>query len=151
MQQCESVAIHVRRGDYTSNAYSASFGTLADSYYKTAIERINAGAQQPVFFVFSDDIEWCRNNLQLHNAIFIEHNKGVDSYKDLVLMSHCRHNIIANSTFSWWGAWLNQNPQKIIIAPRIWFGKTYYDGIQPVYPSRIYNTKDLIPETWILM
>lgn len=151
MRQCESVGVHVRRGDYTSNAYSSFFGTVPDEYYQESIEMIKKSTQKPKFFVFSDNILWCKKNLRLNNVEFVEHNQGADSFKDLVLMSNCKHNIIANSTFSWWGAWLNSNPEKLVIAPNTWFRKLYYDGKIPVYPSRIYNTKDLIPPQWHLM
>jgi hypothetical protein len=144
----ESVALHVRRGDYT-NQYASFFVTVPDEYYKKAIQEIKSRTTNPSFFVFSDDIAWCKANLALDGAVFVEHNKGDDSFKDLLLMSHCKHNIIANSTFSWWGAWLNSNPNKVVIAPRVWFRESYFGGKAPVYPSRIYNTKDLIPEKWI--
>lgn len=147
MGSSNSVALHVRRGDYT-NQYASFFGTVPDEYYKQAIDEINAKVSNPKFFVFSDDIAWCKNNLSLSQAVFVENNKGDDSFKDILLMAACKHNIIANSTFSWWGAWLNNNPNKIVIAPQIWFRKSFYDGKVSVYPSRIYNTKDLIPAEW---
>jgi len=148
MASVESVAVHVRRGDYT-NKYASFFGTVPDAYYQMAIQEIKTRVANPIFFIFSDDIAWCRKNLPLDNVEFIEHNKGADSFKDLLLMSHCQHNIIANSSFSWWGAWLNKNVSKLVIAPKVWFRKEYYDAEVPIYPARIYNTKDLIPEEWI--
>jgi len=149
IKACESVALHVRRGDYAKGEYTSFFGTLSDGYYESSIRKIKEKIKNPIFFVFSDDIDWCRKNPLLENAVFISHNKGMDSHKDLILMSHCKHNIIANSTFSWWGAWLNQNPEKLVIAPEVWFRKKYYDGKTSVYPSRIYNTMDLIPQEWV--
>jgi hypothetical protein len=148
MRSTASVAIHVRRGDYT-NQYASFFGTVPDEYYQRAIQEIQTRVANAKFIVFSDDIAWCKKNLSLHQPVFVEHNKGADSYKDLVLMSHCKHNIIANSTFSWWGAWLNKNPDKVVIAPKVWFREAYFKGNFTVYPARIYNTKDLIPEEWI--
>jgi hypothetical protein len=146
----ESVSVHVRRGDYVSStAYGSFFGALEKSYYDQAIEIIKKRVAMPTFYFFSDDLAWCRDNFQHLQAEFIDHNTGVDSYKDLLLMSSCSHNIIANSTFSWWGAWLNQNPRKNVIAPARWFRSSYQTKKEPAYASRIYNTKDLIPEAWV--
>ena len=103
----------------------------------------------PVFYFFSDDPDWCKQTFSGLKAEFLDHNKGEDSFKDMVLMSVCRHNIIANSTFSWWGAWLNQNIDKKVIAPKMWFRTNYLTRKEPVYPSRVYNTKDLIPDSWV--
>lgn len=134
-------------------------------YYEKAIEKIKQEVVNPVFYFFSDDVEWCRKNIgdmvglvsEKHQqgrgagdeGNFIDHNKGADSYKDLLLMASCKHNIIANSTFSWWGAWLNSNPEKRVIAPEQWFRTNYLEKKEPVYSSRYYNTKDLIPESWV--
>jgi hypothetical protein len=147
--QVNSVAVHVRRGDYTSATYSGFFGGISDTYYTEAIQRIKEKTDNPVFFIFSDNIEWCKNNLDVQNARYIDHNRGADSYKDLILMSQAKHNIIANSTFSWWAAWLNSNTKKMVIAPKQWFRKDYYEVPDlPVYASRLYNTNDLIPSVW---
>ena len=118
MQSCNSVSLHVRRGDY------AAFGmtVIEEDYYRKAIEKINSMVDRPVYYIFSDDIEFSKkmaNNLGIVYQI-ISHNRGIDSYKDMYLMSNCKHNIIANSSFSWWGAWLNGNKEKIVIAPQIW-------------------------------
>jgi len=145
----ESVSIHVRRGDYSSNAFNSFFGTLEIEYYRSAITKIKSMCSSPVFYFFSDDPDWCKENFKDTSAGFITHNKGANSYKDLLLMSSCKHNIIANSTFSWWGAWLNDNPMKVIIAPQQWFRLNYLDKKEPVYASRLYNTRDLIPEKWL--
>jgi hypothetical protein len=78
--------------------------------------------EEPTYFIFSDDIEWVKNNLSFpKNSYFIEHNNGLESYNDMRLTSLCDHHIIANSSFSWWGAWLNLKKNKIVIAPRLWF------------------------------
>ena len=99
-------------------------------YYRKAIKIINSKIDDPVYFVFSDDIDWCKQNLKIkHRVYFIDWNKGRDSYKDMVLMSKCKHNIIANSSFSWWGAWLNNNPQKLVIAPNEW---VYELNVSPI-------------------
>lgn len=150
IQSGNSVAIHVRRGDYASlTNYSSFFGTLPVGYYKNAIDKLRNEISDPVFYFFSDDPEWCRQNFSDIKAEFVDHNKGEDAYKDLLLMSFCKHNIIANSTFSWWGAWLNQRPDKKVIAPLQWFRTNYLTKKEPVYPSRFYNTKDLIPPSWV--
>jgi hypothetical protein len=91
----------------------------------------------PKFYIFSNDIEWCRANLQLKNVMFIDWNSDKESYKDMLLMSHCKHNIIANSSFSWWGAYLNMNPNKRVVAPSKWF------------KNSDINDQDVIPNEWI--
>lgn len=118
IQSCNSVSIHVRRGDYlmTSNLG----GVVGAQYYRGAIEYIIKNVISPVFFIFSDDIEWCKTEFNDLCPIFIDWNKGNQSYIDMQLISLCKHNIIANSSFSWWGAWLNQNPGKIVIMPQQW-------------------------------
>lgn len=135
----ESVSLHVRRADYVSSKeVNRVLGVCPPEYYTRAVQHIRKNITHPVFFVFSDDIEWCRQNLSLHEEThFIDHNTGANSYRDMQLMSLCRHNIVANSSFSWWGAWLNQNADKIAIAPQRWFADTSI------------NDKDLIPENWL--
>ncbi|MDC0737948.1 alpha-1,2-fucosyltransferase [Cognatishimia sp. SS12] len=117
-----SVSLHVRRGDYVSNA---SHVVCAQPYYDAALAALLPQLEAaPQIFVFSDDPDWARNNLKLPGTpIVIDHNGDAQDYEDMRLMSLCRHNIIANSSFSWWGAWLNQNPQRTVIAPKRWFGK----------------------------
>jgi hypothetical protein len=113
-----SISVHVRRGDYLDPKNKALFGNISTpEYYKKAIRQILEHVENPVFYVFSDDIPWVKENLGLQNAIFIDWNLGVKSWEDMYLMSLCKHNIIANSTFSWWGAWLNQNPDKMVLCP----------------------------------
>ncbi|MBY0432606.1 MAG: alpha-1,2-fucosyltransferase, partial [Cyclobacteriaceae bacterium] len=149
MQSQNSVAVHVRRGDYASaSAYNSFFGVLPLQYYNLAMAEIVKTISNPVFYFFSDDPSWCKQHMPVGQAVFVDHNTGENAYKDLVLMSSCKHAIIANSTFSWWGAWLNRNPDKVVIAPRTWFQSSYLTKKEPVYPSRYYNTKDLIPATW---
>jgi hypothetical protein len=126
----KSVSLHIRRTDYlTSNGYHP---VQPVQYYKDAIDIIR---DYENIFVFSDDISWCRENLKFNNMIFVEDSSEVE---DLWLMSLCNHNIIANSSFSWWGAWLNNNTDKKVIAPKKWFG----DHVN-------LNTSDLLPESWI--
>ena len=115
---CESVSIHIRRGDYIGHDL---LGGICDlDYYKQAISVIENSVSTPNFFIFSNDIEWCEENLNIKDAHYISWNKNNDSYIDMQLMSLCKHNIIANSSFSWWGAWLNSNENKIIISPKKW-------------------------------
>lgn len=144
-----SISVHVRRGDYTKGVYNSFFGGLTEQYYRLAVSKILSSVENPQFYVFSDDITWCKNNLRLKDAFFVEHNKGDNAYKDLFLMAQCRHNIIANSSFGWWAAWMNANPDKIVIAPNKWFQQEYLENRETIYPCRIYNTKDLIPASWI--
>ena len=116
IQKTNSVSIHVRRGDYITNKTNIP-KFIGLNYYVNSIKKIKKSASNPVFFVFSDDIPWCKRNLNslMDNAYYIDHNKGKDSYKDLLLMSACKHNIIANSSFSWWAQWLNKNQNKTVI------------------------------------
>lgn len=114
----ESVSLHVRRGDYL---HEEGLGNICDlNYYQSAINYITNKINYPHFFVFSDDIQWCKSKFKGDNFTFIDWNIGDESYIDMQLMSNCKHNIIANSSFSWWGAWLNQHPEKYIIAPSKW-------------------------------
>lgn len=130
-----SVSIHVRRGDYIDHP---SLGGLCGiSYYQDAIQLIKMRIDNPIFFVFSNDIDWCKENLPIENAEYISWNKGKSSYIDMQLMSSCKHNIIANSSFSWWAAWLNNNPDKIVIGPKKWLQEESYD------------TSTLLPQGWI--
>ena len=115
-----SVGIHIRRGDYL---ISPVHRALPPDYYTKAIAIINSEVSEPCFFIFSDDMEWAKNNLPLENAVYVDWNKGESAFRDMHLMQICNHNIIANSTFSWWPAWLNNHPDKIVIAPEVWFNK----------------------------
>ena len=115
-----SCSLHIRRGDYILNSKSNSIhGTCSLSYYKEAIKIIEEKHQNITFFIFSDDIIWTEENLILQNAVYVTHK--CLPHEDLYLMSLCAHNITANSSFSWWGAWLNKNDNKTIIAPKQWF------------------------------
>lgn len=113
-----SVCVHVRRGDYINNK---SLGINLLPYYKSAINHLTNNTNSPTFFVFSDDIKYCKEELDIPEAKYIDWNQNERSYLDMYLMSQCKHNIIANSTFSWWGAFLNKNQDKIVIAPKSWF------------------------------
>lgn len=139
LQSENSVAVHIRRGEFAANKdINQKIGTTSLDYYNKAIDYIREKVENPKFYIFSDSPEWVKENFKiLENAVQIDWNSGKESYRDMQLMSLCKHNIIANSTFSWWGAWLNQNSEKIVIAPKQWFSGWDYD------------TKDLIPENWI--
>lgn len=127
----KSISIHVRRGDYVNHPLHGNVCTL--DYYRQAIEIIRSKVHGPVFYIFSDDIEWCKKHFDFIDAIFIDSNTKKDGYKDLQLIASCKHNIIANSSFSWWGGWLNENPNKIVIAPNKWLnrGDLDYSGAVP--------------------
>lgn len=122
-----SISVHIRRGDYLKDPL---LGGICDvAYYKRSIDLMTFKVQMPKYIIFSDDIDWCRNNLQLTDPIFVSWNKGKRSYIDMQLMSLCKHNIIANSSFSWWAAWLNNNEKKIVIAPQNWVNDPLYKNI----------------------
>lgn len=132
-----SVSLHIRRGDYVTNTHTNNFhGTTTLDYYNKAIEYIHQHVEEPHIFIFSDDMEWVKENFCLsYPTTYIDHNTL--AFEDMRLMSLCKHNIIANSSFSWWGAWLNNNPNKIVIAPKQWFN------------DHSINTNDLIPNSWL--
>lgn len=132
-----SVSVHVRRGDYLKDKNAELFGNIATArYYRNAIDWVTKNGTPsgtvPKFFVFSDDIAWCKENLGVSDAVFVNVNSGKDSWKDMALMSRCRINIIANSTFSWWAGWLNQHPDKTVLCPTK-FISTDIAG-QTIYP-----------------
>ena len=117
-----SVSVHVRRGDYLKGKNADLFGNIATAqYYRNAIDCVTKNCTSPgvapKYFVFSDDIAWCKENLDVNDAVFVNINAGKDAWKDMVLMSRCQINIIANSTFSWWAGWLNQQPDKTVLCP----------------------------------
>lgn len=120
MQASNSVSIHIRRGDYLN---LPNYCVCDEGYYRKAINLITESVSNPVFYVFSNEPEWCENFMRKFGVKFVivDWNQGKYSYQDMYLMTQCKNNIIANSTFSWWGAWLNQYVDKIVIAPRMWF------------------------------
>ncbi|MEJ2594741.1 MAG: alpha-1,2-fucosyltransferase [bacterium] len=138
IKSCESVMLHVRRGDYVNNDF---FISQPVSYYLNAIEKITAKVTKPVFFVFSDDVEWTRKNIKADGEmIYCDINDGKTDYMELALMSACSHAIIANSTFSWWGAWLIDNPDKTVIAPLNWYSDPKSQAI--------YLKREVYQEGW---
>lgn len=134
-----SVSIHIRRGDYISNPeYLKIHGLCTIDYYQRAIEYICKKVDNPTFYIFSDDMEWVKQNIQfVNNCVYVTNTPDKKDHFEMYLMSLCKHNIIANSSFSWWGAWLNQNNPSIVIAPKQWMGDPAID------------TKDLIPSEWV--
>lgn len=140
IRERESVSLHVRRGDYVSNSQAnAVHGTCDLDYYQRAVQYLVEKLRcDPVFYVFSDDPDWVAENLCLpHEMIYIRHNDAARNYEDLRLMASCAHHIIANSTFSWWGAWLNASPDKVVVAPKNWFRNDAHDA------------RDLLPQSWV--
>lgn len=134
------VSLHIRRGDYVSHPeFSKSFGFVGLDYYQTALKLLKDRFPTITLFVFSDDPEWVKQNLVLDVPHTFVANSGSDAdLDDLQLMSLCKHHVIANSSFSWWGAWLNAEVNKVVVAPKGWF-KNKPD----------WNTCDLIPTTWL--
>jgi hypothetical protein len=140
-----SVFLHVRRGDYVCDSHTLeAHGGCSIEYYLRGAELIAQKVSDPHFFMFSDEPEWVRDNLRLpYHTTIVSHNQpGNDfqigrEHEDLWLMSRCRHALLANSSFSWWGAWLNGSRERIVIAPHRWFGTLKHD------------TRDLIPAGWI--
>ncbi len=132
------ISLHIRRGDYTL----AAEGNIAlpITYYSKAIRHFQGLYDRATFFVFSDDIDFARRHLPRDiDVVFVNHNDSCAAHEDLRLMTSCRDNIIANSTFSWWGAWLNPHQAKVVIAPRYWH----------LHPDSYYP--DLLPQNWILL
>ena len=138
-----SVMVGVRKGDYTKGKKAISkFGAPSLDYYETAIKIILEKVEKPVFVVFSDDIEWVKENLTLETrpgldiaVEYREKNKVNNDFEELFVMASCKHAIISNSTFNFWGAWLIRNPDKIVVAPKEWFKDN-----SPI---------DIVPSTWI--
>ena len=127
----KTTSIHVRRGDYLK--FPNIHLEQKIEYFNKSIDLLKDKTE--IFVIFSDDISWCKKNLNIKNSIYIENEKD---YNELYLMSICNNNIITNSSFSWWGAWLNKNKDKIVIAPKNWFG----NGVK-------YKSDDIIPKKWI--
>ncbi|NTS43771.1 alpha-1,2-fucosyltransferase [Flavisolibacter sp. BT320] len=129
-----AVAIHIRRGDYLEKGNSNLFRLLAAEYYKTAITKIKAEVQSPTFIIFSDDVSWAKANLTTaHETVFVADSGVKEDYLEFDLMRRCQHNIISNSTFSWWAALLNENNDKCTIQPARWYNDP---GAQRAYESR---------------
>jgi hypothetical protein len=138
LPRVEAVAIHVRRGDYVTSPANRRFhGALPAEYYRAAVAEVLRRVPRPEFFVFSDDPAWCASSLALPCRVTVMAGSARRSYEDLRLMSLCRNHVIANSAFSWWGAWLAGAPDGLVIAPRQWFLDSTVD------------TRDLTPPSWV--
>lgn len=134
-----AVALHVRRGDYvTDKVTNEHWGTCSPEYYTEAIGTIAKSMPKPNIYVFSDDMAWCRENITSRFPLSFVSSPNIPNHEEVTIMAACKHNIIANSSYGWWGAWLNQNPDKIVIAPEHWAQKHNSDWYA-----------DILPETWI--
>lgn len=138
IRSSSSVSVHIRRGDYVTNSHTNKYhGTCSLDYYNKAVKYIGKKVDKPLFYIFSDDIDWVEKNLTVDYPMTVISNQySCSDIEDLRLMSMCKHHIIANSSFSWWGAWLGKKDDGIIIAPKKWFNLSKN------------NTKDLIPKSW---
>jgi len=136
-----AVSLHVRRGDYIEDPNTNRFhGVCPIGYYNDAVTYISCRVGQIHLFVFSDDYEWASHNLIFdHPTTFVTLNSNTRGIFDMMLMRQCKHHVVANSSFSWWGAWLNPSESKIVVAPQKWFR----DGSQ--------DTCDLVPARWVLI
>ena len=136
-----SVSLHVRRSDYvTDPGVRDRMGTLGPEYYSHALDALGSGIGSVRLFVFTDDPEWCRTNLRLseHDLVLGATRAEADRWASIMhLMTLCDHHVLANSSFSWWGAWLNPNPLKMVVAPKNWFNEATYD------------TRDVYPDGWV--
>lgn len=140
IESTESVSIHIRRGDYVSNPVTnALHGVLPLDYYTQSIDYISARYPNITLFVFSDDFAWVKENINMYQNLYYVDSEDKNPHYDLILMSKCKHNIIANSTFSWWGAWLNQYENKVVCIPKKW---SLYEGS---------DSKDISPSSWVII
>lgn len=136
IESSESVSIHIRRGDYINILANTKIYNICNfDYYKKAIEHIEKSITNPIFFIFTEDIEWAKESFVGDKFIFVTGNSAIE---DMIMMSKCKNNIIANSTFSWWGAWLNQNDKKIVVAPKNWYVNFLKNSVH-----------DFLPNNWV--
>lgn len=134
-----SCSLHIRRGDFINSKNINIHGSCDIVYYLNAIKYLEEKIEDINYFIFSDDIEWVKENLAIKNAIYVYSKEKRIPHEDIYLMSLCKNNIIANSSFSWWGAWLNKNEKKIVIAPKRWFVDDKLES----------QSKDIVCESWI--
>lgn len=138
IEKSEAVCLNVRRGDYLRPDYLKIYGICSMEYYAEALKYIKQRVENPLVCIFSDDPEWVKKEFKIDNVLFTD-NRTISDYEQMYLMSLCKHNIIANSSFSWWGAWLNQNPNKIVIGPKQWL------------VNKSSEELDIMPKDWIKM
>ena len=137
IEKDNSISLHIRRGDYVTNLKTSAYhGVYGLDYYRAAMKLIKEKISNPIFFIFSDDINWAKENFAGEEFIFVS-SPEIEDVEEMILMSKCKHNIIANSSFSWWGAWLNNNLEKVIIAPKKWFN------------DKKVAQSEIIPSIWI--
>ncbi len=137
IENTNSVCVNVRRGDYVSNPKNAAeYVTFGMEYYESAFKLIKEKVVTPTLFIMSDDIEWCKNNFKTDLPI-VFFDPSISDYESFIIASKCKHNIITNSSYAFWIAWLNQNPNKIVIAPKKWNNR------------HVNEYKDLLPPEWI--
>lgn len=141
IKNCDSISVQVRRGDFVLNKeLKKTYHECSPSYFQKAVSIIANKTNNPKIFVISDGLEWVKKNISFpYPTEYISHTGFTDNQK-IMLMAACKHNVISNSTFAWWGAWLNQNPNKIIVSPRIW--------LNDKNKNKSY-VNNLIPESWI--
>lgn len=138
ISKSDAVSLHIRRGDYLTGDAAKIYGGICTlPYYKNAIDYMLKKNRNVKFYVFSNDTQWVKDNFKLENAVYVSDvlEDGTSDWNEMCLMSLCKHNIIANSTFSWWGAYLNTNKEKIVIAPTKW--------------NNINENRDVCPNEWI--
>ena len=131
------VSVHVRRGDYAANQQSQAHGLCPPEYYRRAMSLLDDKLGAPQYFVFSDDPGWVAEQIRHPRIRLVSQDAGLAAYEELTLMTHCRAHVTANSSFSWWGAWLGRNPAKTVIAPKTWFA------------DAALRSDDIVPESWL--
>lgn len=135
-KQQNSISLHIRRGDYVTK-YNKLYYQISLDYYTNSINFIKSKLANDSIkiYVFSDDIDWCKQNIKINDSHYFVPNNQKEDFEDLILMSNCSHNIIANSTYSWWAAWLNSNQKKIVVCPKRWFNDSNNNFNTTIYPT----------------
>lgn len=134
----EGISMHIRRQDYVKDPKTAArHGVLTKEYYDAALSKISTRVKNPALFIFSDDIDWVKENMKFPFPTFYISGNMQEPHIDIHLMSLCKHHIVANSSFSWWGSWLSTHPEKIVAAPKIWLASD---------PS---DKREVVPEDWV--